>query len=276
MTTIPKSISDSSAVARMLADRKQRAREQAEAAAVAQRWPIPLELRDHIIGCALEICGLEAKPDGSVQRIEGQPRPAPREKLAAMRVIASYDKISLEERKADLRDNPTDEPPPQPVPDMGEIPHEVATECLMILINEPDAKLKSPSPPPPKPRIDPGKQAMLDVVRRVREARWPISMEIRCALTTTAANLCGLAISPEGKVERIKPTAEAPAEPARIRLAALRVIARFDRLSIEHRRVERLRKPPKHGPPNRHEVDNETAVRFYNLIEEHRRKHAEG
>jgi len=247
MQTPPTAVPNDSRIARMIADQKQRAQEYAEDAAVAQRWPMPFELRGHVIGVALELCGLKTTREGTVERTEGKTRPTPREKLAAMRVIAGYDKVSLEERRAELRDNPTGENPVKFRYERPEISEEIGTQALMFMIAAGEAKRNSPPPPPPPP-IDPQEQAMSDVVDRVRDARWPISMEIRYALVTLAAELCGLAISVEGKVERIEPTDEAPGEPPRIKLAALRILMRFDRLSIEHRRVERLRKPSTNGP----------------------------
>jgi hypothetical protein len=243
----------------------ERAQKRAESQARAERWGIPPRLRGEIIKVALGICGIETDRDGHVKRTSEEPRPKPREKLAAMRVLATYDKISIDEQKLELRGKAggRDFDRHEVELDRPEIPEEVVTEALLRLIDEP--------PPPHKPAPPPENQAELEMAACVRDARWPLSVEVRDAVIETAANLCGLAITEQGAVEPIPVTEENPAPKRRTKLGALRVFARFDRLSLEHRRLvfvaRQLKR--KQGPASAGSgMEPEVAVRFAELIEE--------
>jgi hypothetical protein len=256
----------------MLEQNEQRARKKAEAQARAQRWAIPLALRGEIIKVALGLCGIETDREGHVKRIEEDPPPKPREKLAAMRVIATYDKLSIEECKLKLREKAAGVGCDRREVDMSPVSPEVETECLRLLINAP------PPPPKPKPPPKPENYAELEMAASVLDARWPLSVDVRGAIIETAANLCGLAITDLGTIETIPVTDEAPAPKPRIKLGALRMLARFDRLSLEHRRahllalrLKRLQRPE----PVRPDIDPETAAKIYELMEADLRRQRE-
>jgi hypothetical protein len=266
----------SPALAQLRADDEKRARKKAEAKARAQRWAMSLSLRGGIIKVALGLCGLETTGDGQVQRIEEEPPPKPREKLAAMRVLATYDKLSIEEHKLELREKAAgrDRDRREIEIDASEISPEVANEVLGLLLAAP------PPPPPPKPKFKPKpeNQAELDMAASVLDARWPLSIEVRGAVIETAANLCGLAITDEGTVAAIPVTDETPSPKPRIKLGALRVLARFDRLSLEHRRLELVawRSKQRQRPePVRPNIDPELAAKINALVAEDVRKHRE-
>jgi hypothetical protein len=96
-------------------------------------------------------------------------------------------------------------------------------------------------------------------------------MDVRGAIIETAANLCGLAITDLGKIEPIPVTEENPAPKRRIKLGALRVLARFDRLSLEHRRANLIavRLKRKQRPePVRPDIDPEIAAKMEALVAE--------
>ena len=232
--------------------------------AAAQRWPIPLDLRTHIIGVATRLCGLETTADGTVQKITSEPQPKPRVKLAAMRVMASYDKLSLDERKADLLENPTGELP-RFAPERPHISPEVATKGMMMLVDAPEL--------PPEPRKSPIEQAESDLAERIADGRWIISMELRGGLIGQAAELLGVSVCADGTIEPIGFSEENPAPKRRVMLGALRILARFDRLSIEHRRVEQLYEPPKRNARPR--IDPEILAAIHEMIQEDIRKQAE-
>ena len=81
-----------------------------EAEMMAQRWPISLEMRAQIIKSALALAGLEMTGPDTVRPIAG-PKPPRRIRLAAMRILAGYDRLSIQERKVDLLEHPSGESP---------------------------------------------------------------------------------------------------------------------------------------------------------------------
>jgi hypothetical protein len=271
MSSIPFDNPVSPELARLHAEAETQARKKAEAKARAQRWAIPLALRGPIIKVALGLCGIETDHEGHVKRTNEDPPPKPREKLAAMRVLATYDKISIDERKLELTEKAAGIGCDRPNVEMPKISPDVATECLMLLID-------APPRPKPKPAPPPENQAELEMAAGLLNARWPLSVDVRGAIIETAANLCGLAITDEATIELIPVTDETPAPKPRFKLGALRVLARFDRLSLEHRRgrllAVRLRRKQR-PEPVRPDIDPETAAKFMALIEEDLRRQRE-
>jgi hypothetical protein len=262
MSTSTESMSP--AVARLVADQEKAYQHERETKASAQRWPIPLKLRSYIIGIATRLCGLETTEDGKVQKITAEPPPKPRDKLAAMRIIASLDKLSIDERKADLLENPTGELP-RLAPERPHVSPDVATKCMLMLADAPEL--------PPEPPKSPKEQAAIDLAERIFDSRWAISMELRQALVVGAAELIGAAVSNDGSVEPIAFTEENPAPKRRVMLASLRILARFDRLSIEHRRVEQLYERPRRD--SRPRIDPEILAAIHDMIQEDIRRQAE-
>jgi hypothetical protein len=152
---------------------EQRARKKAEAEARAQRWAIPLALRGAIIKVKLGLCGIETDREGHVKRTEDDPPPKPRAKLAAMRVIATYDKLSIDEHKVAIREIVAGRDSDRREMEMPKISSAVATECFGLILNAPLA------PPKPKPEPVPEIQAELDIAEIVLKARWPLSVDVR-------------------------------------------------------------------------------------------------
>jgi hypothetical protein len=229
---------------------------QRQAEMMDQRWPMSLEMRTQIIKSALELAGLERTGD-TVRPIHG-PKPAPRIRLAAMRLLASYDRLSIQERKIDLLENPSGE---RPAPKDDDPPHEVSDEvaekCLTLLNQatfRPQAEPPQPPKPKPKPVIPP---------RPIRQ-RWPLSQVIREQLIREAFGLCGFTVTPQGQLEPIPSMEGTPRRGSRIVLAALRILASFDRLSLEERRVELRFVPPQ---PYESGDDPETMAKVHALFE---------
>jgi hypothetical protein len=261
----------SPAVARFFAHQANQARQDLEAEALAQRWPMSLNVRGVIIETALNLCGLKVTSEGAVKKIEDVPLPKPRIRLGAMRVIASYDRLSLQQRKADLVENPTDEEPVHPLVEPAEMSPEVATEILTLLENAPPAPAPARAPGPKAAVMEPNgkwrKRSDLELARRAFRQRWPLSMAMRGQIIVSALSLCGYAVTCEGQVEPITPSDDVPTPKHRIVLAALRVLAAYDRLSIEERRIELRIKPSKTKRANRPDIDPDTAAKIYELIE---------
>jgi hypothetical protein len=241
-----------------------------EAEAMAQRWAISLNLRSALITLALEIAGLEITGPGQITPLPG-PKPKPRIRLSAMRILASLDRQSVLQRKLDLLESPTGEPPAVPeVVDTYEVSAACAAEGLRLL-NEASArrKLEPPPPPPPEPEPEPpaGPVIPWKTTQRTFRKRWAITKEMRGALIVEAASICGFSVTPQGDVEPIPVTDETPKPCRRIVLSALRLLATFDRISLEERRVE-LRAQPIETPEDCElRIDPETAARLYELLE---------
>jgi hypothetical protein len=51
-------------------------------------WSMSGNIRAAIVKTALNLCGLEMTGDDTVKPIEGSPKPKPRDRLAAMRILA--------------------------------------------------------------------------------------------------------------------------------------------------------------------------------------------
>jgi hypothetical protein len=66
---------------------------------------------------------------------------------------------------------------------------------------------------------------------------------VRVQVIASALGLCGYSITGEGGLEAIPLTEEMPKPKRRIVLGALRILTRFDRLSIMEKKVKRRIKP---------------------------------
>jgi hypothetical protein len=144
---------------------------QRQAEMMDQRWPMSLEMRAQIIKMALALAGLEQTGTDTVRPIEG-PKPKPRIRLAAMRILAGYDRLSIQERKIDLLENPSGERPVPKVEDTHEVSAEVVGKCLTLL-NQATFRRQAEPPQPPKPKPKP-----VIPPRPIRQ-RWPMSQAIR-------------------------------------------------------------------------------------------------
>ena len=258
--------------ARKRAEREEKVQHELETRVLNHRWPISSGLRSELITAALRLCGLKISDDGQVQPTGEAPEP-PRVRLAALRVLASYDKLSIDQRKLDLRQYPPTGEKPLPAEceeRRVELSPEVATEIMKIGCEAPlpgkygpgSARRSAVGPEPPPER---------NLRAELVDTRWPIPLNVRAALIETAAGLCGL--SSTGAVEETETTEDSP-QAKRIMLGALRVFARFDRLSLEHRRVElRYRQPAseRKGP----QFDAATWARIEALIEREERRQIE-
>jgi hypothetical protein len=215
-----------------------------DAEIMAQRWPISLNMRDYIVKTALELAGFKSTDTNEIRPIDG-PKPSQSVRLAAMRIVVGYDRLTVQERKLDILEYPTGEPPiPEPT-DLRESDAQTAEEGLTLLRlarerrKAEQAAQPKPVAPQPKPEPPP---------RPIRQ-RWPINSSIRAAIVTEALAMCGARTTPEGKVERIPRDAKAPTLRKRIVLGALRLLSVIDRISVEWRRVESRFHPPEPVPP---------------------------
>jgi hypothetical protein len=101
--------------------------------------------------------------------------------------------------------------------------------------------------------------------RPIRQ-RWPITQAIREQLIREAFALCGFRVTPWGGVEPIVASEGTPKRSSKIVLAALRILAAFDRLALEERRVELRFQPPEPKQPCG-STDPETAAKIHALFE---------
>jgi hypothetical protein len=232
MMSTPMSVDSlSPAILRALATREQDAENERDAQARSERWPMSLDIRNVVVELALELSGLEVNPEGAVTRMvptEEKPRPKPRTRLAAMRIIASCDKLSLEQRKIDLVENPSSEDDDTIIP--GDILNslkttsEVMDEVKDLMLNQPKELLKV--------TMETGRGREPIAIPRKPHSRWPITRGMRCAIIEQSLELCGYSITGAGKLARIPVTDETPKPKQRIMLGAMRILTQFDRLSI--------------------------------------------
>jgi hypothetical protein len=232
MMSTPMSVDSlSPAILRALATREQDAENERDAQARSERWPMSLDIRNVVVELALELSGLEVNPEGAVTRMvptEEKPRPKPRTRLAAMRIIASCDKLSLEQRKIDLVENPSSEDDDTIIP--GDILNslkttsEVIDEVKDLMQNQPKELRKV--------TMETGRGREPIAIPRKPHSRWPITRGMRCAIIEQSLELCGYSITGAGKLARIPVTDETPKPKQRIMLGAMRILTQFDRLSI--------------------------------------------
>jgi hypothetical protein len=269
-TTIPIPPADplAAARARKRAERQEQVRHELEARVLNQRWPVPRALRGEIVNVALRLCGLEITDDGQVKPTGARPQP-PRVRLAALRVLASFDKLSIDQRKLDLKQYPPTgvKPLPESKEPSPQISPEVATECLMMMID-------SYKPPPkPAPGAKPEPPPERDLTAELSDTRWPIAKGMRAALIEIAAGLCGLSAACKGTGDDTSEPDDSP-QTTRIVVGALRVFARFDRLSLEHRRVELHYRSPA-VDPRRPQLTPKVVARIQELMEEEENRQLE-
>jgi hypothetical protein len=210
-----------------------------------------LNLRDHIIKSALELCGLEMTGPDTVTRSVGKPRPEPRVRLAAMRILATAERQANEEKKLGLLEYQTLCARPdiraEEEKALPELSHELAMEEL-DLAGEINEATKASQPPPafvpwkferPRPRVP----------ERLRK-RSSLSPAIRNEILKCALAIEGFAVTSKNEIVSIIPKEPSAADGAdteeatesrgtpRLKLAALRVLAGFQRLGLEERRLE--------------------------------------
>ena len=213
-----------------------------------------LNLRDHIVKSALELCGLEMTGPDTVTRSAGKPRPEPRVRLAAMRILATTERQANEERKLGLLEYQTlcarpdirAEEERKEEEALPELSHELCMEELE-LVGEINEATKASQPPAfvpwkferPRPRVP----------ERLRK-RSSLPPAIRNEILKCALAIEGFAVTSKNEIVSIIPNEPTAADGAdaevakdprvtpRLKLAALRVLAGFRRLGLEERRVE--------------------------------------
>jgi hypothetical protein len=204
-----------------------------------ERFPLSPEIRAHLVQIALGFCGLQVKEDGQVAAIfqpEGSRPLNPRNKLAAMRILTSFDRNSLEEQRVEqaMEARGIEEDIPMVSDGLPPLTSAIAEKAMIMIREETNKKQaaeavapplpdwQQPPPPEPEPEED--------------DPRWPITRLMREAILRTALDLCGLRVTPEGIVA---PSRVAPPKP-RIALGAMRIVAALDWLSIEQKRIKYL------------------------------------
>src|ERR1700693_40856 len=132
-------------VKRVLERREHHAELQHEASALDQRWPISVDVRSVVVNLALEMSGLVVDPQGTLSPMvptDEKPRPKPRTRLAAMRILVACDKLALQQRKIELAQDPSSIDDdgtltPGQILNSMPMPREVAGEVLIMLGNLP-------------------------------------------------------------------------------------------------------------------------------------------
>ena len=233
-------------------------------------WSMSVNVRTAIVKTALNLCGLELTGAETITPIEGSPKPKPRDRLAAMRILASCDRVSIEHRKNDLLEcrlaAASNEEPEEP--EMRDLSPEVASECLLLL-SEAREKMPASAFPPAPPITFPWRNKRRRRIARRSSQRWPLCKVVRDQVITSALLLCGLKVTPAGDVE---PAEDAPTPRRRTILAALRVLVEFDRLSVEDRKVELKLKQFEAPEPKGPQIDPEVLAKVDALIEEDDRR----
>ena len=264
----------SPALARGLAVRAQQFRDVRDAQLNDQRWPLSLDVRGLVVKLALEMTGLKLDDDGTITPVEPtdkKPPEKPRDRLAAMRVIATCDKLDIEQRKVDLLENPSlaDDHPLTPgevlntmkmtptartrtwdlIADQFNQAHYENRFETVRFVAVPGVTLvkgedtgDTVAPPPGLcihdglcPEHETGPCRCPIRIERNDQDSWPLTRLIRCEVITSALGLCGYTITPEGQLVAL-PLKDGMAKPKRrIVLGALRMLTRFDRLSILER-----------------------------------------
>jgi hypothetical protein len=237
------------------------------AARLAQEsWPTPPDLRPHLIKVALGIAGLETQEDGQVTKIQGKGRVNHRNKLAAMRILASFDRNALEQQRVELAMEAQDIEETVPVVDvLPPLTPEIFDQA-MIMIEEETKKKQAAQALEPEPDW----REPIAPEPEEEERRWPITPPMRKAILASALDLCGLEVTPE---KGVASTGQAPRK-ARIVLGALRVLAMFDLLAIQQKRVKYLGATLKLRQKRRHKVvmDQEIARKVNAFIHDERVK----
>jgi hypothetical protein len=293
-------------VVRMLARRDREAEREREAKAFDQRWPISVDVRSLVVDMALDLIGLEVRAEGTVVPVkptEEKPLPRPRERLSAMRILATCDRLALEQTRAELAQNPSapdDDAPltpgavfhtlkgprelghrimdlliektkadlareqedsePAPAPEPGPAPAPTSSET-----GDPTASAETPSSTPapgpsfaePRPEVRKtprfgqpwreedweGNWFVLERPSKSPRDRWPITKPMRLQIIASAVGLCGYSMSAQGRLQPLPATEGVPKPKRRILLGAMRILTRFDRLSLMEQKLKRRHKP---------------------------------
>jgi hypothetical protein len=199
-------------------------------------YPIMPAIRAQLVKATLGICGLEVQEDGQVTNIppaEGKRRTSTRDRIAAMRLLTSFERNTLAEKRFELTMEARGIEEDVPVVDnLPPLTPEIADQAL-IMIEEESKKKKEAQALEPEPDW---RQPITPPEAEEDDPRWPITKLVREAILLTALDLCGLKATPEGTVE---PSGRRPARP-RIALRAMRVVATLDLLAIQQKRVKYL------------------------------------
>ena len=153
-------------------------------------WPLSPNMRKAVFKSALEQCGL----DENGRKLKDNPRKLKnRDRAAALRLVSSFEKISLE-----LQEIVYDMPEEKTEADQeyGELVSELSTPVMQEKVRGIIAEF--PVQPEPEP-LSPEAAAKRDREREemLREERWPISDEMRLALILVAMEIIGFRVSGE-------------------------------------------------------------------------------
>ena len=238
-------------------------------------YPLPPEIRAQLVQVTLDICGLKVEDDGQVTPIphaQGRRKTSARDKLSAMRILASLERNVLEEQRVEraMEAQGIEERIPAVDDHLPPITEEIAEQALILIQEETDKK-KEAEALEPEPDW---RQPIAPEPEEDDEPRWPITPPIREAIIKLALALCGLSTTPEGTAE---PSGEIPAPTPvkpRIALGAVRVLARLDLLAIQQKRVKYLGVTQKLREKRRHKfvMDPEIERKASTLIHDERVK----
>jgi hypothetical protein len=207
--------------------------------ALHERWPISACIRAFMIDMTLRLCGLQ--PDGQpLKDLDGSltSPPSPRDKRAALRLITTFERNSLEERKLNFGRDDESSAGQQAEFDFRDslATEEVRAETTRLFYESPDPVEPEPS------RAERTAGADRERANRLLEERWPLSKEVRGKIIGTTLELCGFAVGANGIVEQI-PTIDEVLPPSNRDLtSALRILATFDKLSLEQKKLENREK----------------------------------
>jgi hypothetical protein len=225
------------------------------------RWPIPPNLRHAVMQSALEQCGLD--PDGKPLKLpDGSlaPKLSSRRRIAAMRVLAGFERNLIDAQKLDLLSQFEDEDAVKAADAFHQslLTPELSDEVETII----DENLN-----PPITTVEERIQkADRDGDENHLKAIWPLSRQARVGVMISVVEMCGFAVGSDGEVAPLE-IAHQPS--SRTKAAAMKLLAMFERISLQQVRIDHNVKAfrAKHPATEYPDVTNEGQMKLHALLE---------
>jgi hypothetical protein len=214
--------------------------------ALADRWPITPQSRAQLVKMALHFCGIDVTGEGTIVAMtptDGSPKADRRTMLSAMRVMASFDRLSIEQQKLDLIASKQEAriaalPQPDPPPLAPELADKVLKLIEDMTNERNELRAQGLLPPLVPSQEEWTKTPDLPLGSKTLQPRWPLTNEARGAIIATALSLCGFALTTDGTLVPDPESNDGELPNPRIVLGALRVLASYDRIAIEQRKID--------------------------------------
>jgi hypothetical protein len=225
------------------------------------RWPTPPNLRAAVMQSALEQCGLDTDgnplklPDGSLA-----PKLSSRRRIAAMRVLAGFERNQIDAQKLDLLSQFEDH-------DATKAGDEFHKSLLTPeLIAEAHTIIDENLNPPITTVEERIKKADRDGDAILLKSIWPLSRAARVGVMTSVVEMCGFSVGSDGEVAPLE-IANQPS--SRTKAAAMKLLAMFERISLQQVRIDHNVKAYKIKHPDTEypDVTNEGQMKLHALLE---------